>query len=298
MAQILDGRLVAKKLKAHLRQRVEELRARGVIPTLVLVRVGEDAASGVYLRAKGKACKVVGIESRLVHFPEDVSGDTLRAEVRDLCGEAAVHGVVVQLPLPVHIDEDEIIATVDPAKDVDGFHPYNLGLLCLGSPRFVPATPLGILRILDYYDIDLDGRRVVVVGRSRIVGRPLANLLSAKRTPGNATVTVCHSRTRNLGDVTRGAEILIVAAGQKGLISAEMVSPEAVVIDVGMHREPDPDRPGKERLCGDVDFAALADRVRAITPVPGGVGPMTVACLLENTVVAAESGPPGPRHQE
>lgn len=288
MSEILDGRLVAKKLKDGLRGRVEALREAGISPSLVLIRVGEDPASAVYVRSKEKACKAVGIDSRSDLLAEGIVARELFERIEALNRDRSVHGILLQLPLPPHLPEDELLQAIDPAKDVDGFHPLNLGLLCLGKPRFVPATPLGISKILEFYGIATEGRRVVVVGRSRIVGRPLANLLSAKAPSGNATVTLCHTRTRDIAAVTREAEILVAAAGRKRMITAEMVSPEAVVIDVGIHREPDPERPGKNRLCGDVDFESLKRRVRAITPVPGGVGPMTVACLLENTVMAAE----------
>ncbi|GAG40727.1 unnamed protein product, partial [marine sediment metagenome] len=252
---------VAERLKDELRGRVSALRDRGVCPKLVLLRVGEDPASAVYVRAKQKACEAVGIISQSEHLAEEISAGDLLDRVAALGRDESVHGLLVQLPLPPHLPEDQILEAVDPEKDVDGFHPLNLGLLCLGTPRFVPATPSGILKILDFYDIETEGRRVAIVGRSRIVGRPLANLLSRKARAGNATVTLCHTATRDLARATREAQILVAAAGSKRMITADMVSPDAVVVDVGMHREPDPERPGKNRLCGDVDFEALNGRV-------------------------------------
>jgi len=292
VAKILNGRQVAKELRASLRERVERLETRGIRPTLKLLRVGDDPASAVYVRAKTKGSAKVGIDAETIQWPADVSEQELLARVDALGREDAVHGILVQLPLPGHISEEKVLRAIDPEKDVDGFHPENFGLLCQGVPRFIPATPAGILKLLAYYEIPTEGRHVVVAGRSRIVGRPLANLLSAKSDAGNATVTLCHTRTRDLAHFTRQADILIAAAGQPRFVTAEMVSPGCVVIDVGIHRFPDPENPGKARLCGDVDFETVEPKVRAITPVPGGVGPMTVATVLENTVLAAERRSP------
>ncbi len=288
MADLLRGRAVAKKLKEELRQQTEELKKEGITPSLFLIRVGEDPASEVYVAAKEKGCQQVGIASEVIHLPETTSETELLERVGAIGADPSVDGLLVQLPLPDHIDEDRVIEAVNPAKDVDGFHPHNVGLLTLGQPRFIPATPLGILKILEHYDIDPRGRRVVILGRSRIVGRPLANLLSSKLPGGNATVTVCHTGTRDLPAVTREAEILIVAAGRKRMVTADWVAPGAVVVDVGIHREPHPEKPGKDKLCGDVDFDGVAEKASAITPVPGGVGPMTVAALLANTVASAQ----------
>jgi methylenetetrahydrofolate dehydrogenase (NADP+)/methenyltetrahydrofolate cyclohydrolase len=288
VAEILDGRVAAGKLKDEVGRRVGVLERSGISPQLVMLRVGEDPASRVYVRAKEKACSRVGIRSRVILLAEETRREELRQQIESLNADTAVHGILLQLPLPGDLPEDEMLSAIDPGKDVDGFHPLNVGCLCLGLPAFIPATPLGIMRLLEHYAIPIAGRRVVVLGRSRIVGRPLANLLSSRGVHGNATVTICHTRTADLGAVTREAEILIAAAGRKRLVTAEMVSPGAVVVDVGIHREPDADRPGKMKLCGDVDFARVKERARAITPVPGGVGPMTVAALLENTVRAAQ----------
>lgn len=287
MAQLLDGVAAAAALRAKVSRGVATLARKGVVPQIVMMRVGDDPASKVYVRAKEKAAQEVGVLSRTILLPADISAARLRSEITNLNADEEVHGILLQLPLPAPLPEEEMLAAIDPAKDVDGFHPMNVGRLVLGLPGFVPATPLGVLRLMEHYDISVAGRRVVVIGRSRIVGRPLANMLSAKDPHGDATVTVCHSRTKDLGGVTREAEILIAAAGQKHLVTADMVSPGVVVIDVGIHREPDPARPGKQRLTGDVDFEAVKDIAAAITPVPGGVGPMTVAALMENTFRAA-----------
>lgn len=292
MAQILDGRAAAAALEARLIRRVAALADRGVVPGLTLVRVGEDPASITYVRSKERACRRVGIRSDTLVLPAQTTRDDLLATIARLNADPAVHGILLQLPLPTHLSQEEFLAALDPRKDVDGFHPINVGRLCLGLPGFVPATPLGILRMLQHYAIPVAGRRVVILGRSRIVGRPLANLLSAQRPEGNATVTLCHSQTRELPTVTRTAEILIAAVGRPRFVVGGMVTPGAIVIDVGIHGEPDPERPGKRRLFGDVDFEAVQGIASAISPVPGGVGPMTVACVVENTVEAAEGSPP------
>jgi len=288
MPRILDGRAAATALRQRLRGRVDALRAAGVVPHLVLIQVGEDPASSVYVRSKEKGCAELGIRSRTLRPAADIRPDALRDEIRALNRDPDVHGMLLQLPLPAGLEEDPLLGEIDPAKDVDGFHPVNVGRLCLGLPGFVPATPLGIVRLLQHHEVPVPGRRVVILGRSRLVGRPLANLLSSRGEIGNATVTLCHTQTRDLPAVAREAEILIAAVGRPRFVTREMVTGGAVVVDVGVHREPDPAREGATRLCGDVDFDAVAPHVAAISPVPGGVGLMTVACLLENTVRAAE----------
>ena len=288
MARILDGRAAALALRQRLVGRMASLRDAGVVPQLVLIQVGDDPASTVYVRSKAKGCAELGIRSRTLRPAADVAIGPLREEIHALNRDPQVHGILLQLPLPATLDENLLLAEIDPAKDVDGFHPINVGRLCLGLSGFVPATPLGILRLLQHHAVPVEGRRVVILGRSRLVGRPLANLLSSRSPEGNATVTLCHTRSRDLAAITREAEILVAAVGRPRFVTAEMVGGDAVVIDVGMHREPDPGRPDCTKLCGDVDFAAVEPRVSAISPVPGGVGPMTVACLLENTVRAAE----------
>jgi methylenetetrahydrofolate dehydrogenase (NADP+) / methenyltetrahydrofolate cyclohydrolase len=277
VAQILDGKVVAAKVQAAVAEGVTALRARGVHPTLAVVLVGEDPASKVYVGGKRRACQAVGIEARDHLFPQGLTETDLLALVRALNADRSVHGILVQLPLPQGIDEDRVIAAVDPSKDIDGFHPENLGRLLAGTPRVVPCTPAGIVEILDHYGVDLKGAEAVVVGRSRIVGKPLAQLLLGR----HATVTICHTRTRDLAAHTQRAEVLAVAAGRPGVVTGDMVRGDAVVVDVGVNRLPD------GRLAGDVDFATVSTRVRAITPVPGGVGPMTIAMLMRNTLDAA-----------
>jgi methylenetetrahydrofolate dehydrogenase (NADP+) / methenyltetrahydrofolate cyclohydrolase len=274
---ILDGRPVAAKVQAAVAAGVAELRRRSVIPTLAVVLVGQDPASQVYVGRKQRACAEVGVVARDHLFPDGVDQARLLALLGELNADPGVHGILVQLPLPAGLDEDRVIAAVDPRKDVDGFHPENLGRLLAGHPRVVPGTPAGILEILDHYGVELKGAEAVVVGRSRIVGKPLGQLLLGR----HATVTTCHTRTRDLAAHTRRAEVLAVAAGRPAVVTGDMVRPDAVVIDVGVNRGAD----GK--LSGDVDYASVAPRVRAITPVPGGVGPMTVAMLLRNTLAAA-----------
>jgi methylenetetrahydrofolate dehydrogenase (NADP+)/methenyltetrahydrofolate cyclohydrolase len=239
--------------------------------------VGEDPASKVYVGGKRRACQALGIEARDHLYPHGLAEGDLLALIRDLNADRSIHGILIQLPLLSGIDEDRVIAAVDPAKDVDGFHPENLGRLLAGTPGVLPCTPAGVIEILDHYGIDLKGAEAVVVGRSRIVGKPLAQLLLGR----HATVTMCHTRTRDLGAHTQRAEVLAVAAGRPAVVTGAMVRPDAVVVDVGVNRLPD----GK--LAGDVDFASVSPRVRAITPVPGGVGPMTIAMLMRNTLAAA-----------
>jgi methylenetetrahydrofolate dehydrogenase (NADP+)/methenyltetrahydrofolate cyclohydrolase len=274
---ILDGKAVAAEVQATVAAGAADLRRRGVVPTLAVVLIGQDPASRIYVARKRAACQAVGIVARDHLFPEGLDEDRLLGLVRELNGDGTVHGILVQLPLPAGVDEDRVIGAVDPRKDVDGFHPENLGRLLAGHPAVLPCTPAGILEILDHYGVELKGAEAVVVGRSRIVGKPLSQLLLGR----HATVTVCHTRTRDLAAHTRRAEVLAVAAGRAGVVTGDMVRPDAVVVDVGTNRLAD------GRLVGDVDFGSVAPRVRAITPVPGGVGPMTVAMLMRNTLAAA-----------
>jgi len=258
---------------------VDALRAEaGVTPTLAVVLVGEDPASQVYVRNKKRAADEVGIASRDFLFPAGCSRETLLATLGEINRDPGIHGTLLQLPLPAGLDEDEAVAAIAPEKDVDGLHPANLGRLLAGKPSTVPCTPAGCLEILDYYGVDLLGAEAVVVGRSRLVGKPLAQLLLGR----HATVTTCHTRTRDLAAHTRRADVLCVAAGRPGVVTGDMVKPGAVVVDVGVNRLE------SGRLAGDVDFPSASERARAITPVPGGVGPMTVAMLLRNTLLAAQ----------
>jgi len=283
VALLLDGRVVAVKVQVAVAEEASGLRARGVTPTLAVVLVGQDPASRVYVQRKRATAQSLGIRAVDHLYPDGLAEGHLLGLIRELNADRSVHGILVQLPLPAGIDEDRVLAAVDPSKDVDGFHPENLGRLLAGTPSVVPCTPAGVLEILDYYGVELKGAEAVMVGRSRIVGKPLSQLLLAR----HATVTVCHTRTRDLAAHTRRAEVLLVAAGRPAVVTGEMVRDDAVVVDVGVNRLPD------GRLAGDVDATTVAARVRAITPVPGGVGPMTIAMLMKNTVAATsrQAGP-------
>ena len=276
-AQILDGKSLAAQVRAQLKEKVAQLARRGIHPGLAVILAGENPASGLYVRNKVRACEETGVRSTLFELPGSVSEHELLFTVEDLNQDPAVHGILVQLPLPAHVDASRVLAAVSPRKDVDGFHAENLGALLAGQPRFVPCTPAGVMRLLDHARVPLAGRRAVVIGRSTIVGKPLALLLLQR----DATVTWCHSKTRDMESVTKTADILVAAAGRPKLVGAAMVKPGACVIDVGINRLPD------GGLAGDVDFDAVKDVAGWITPVPGGVGPMTVAMLLENCLQAA-----------
>jgi methylenetetrahydrofolate dehydrogenase (NADP+)/methenyltetrahydrofolate cyclohydrolase len=292
-AIIIDGRAAGLKVREQVKIRTAALRERGIIPCLAVVLAGEDPASLSYVKAKEKALAEAGMESRDIRLPASVSGAELLSLIGGLNRDAKVHGILVQLPLPPHIDQDEVIAAIDPGKDVDGFHPVSAGNLALGRPGFLPCTPHGVLVLLRETGIPLAGAHAVVVGRSNIVGKPLANLLT--RRDINATVTICHTGSGDLARYTLQADILIAAAGKPALIKPDMVKPGAAVIDVGVNRVPDLSSKTGYRLRGDVDPAA-AERAGYITPVPGGVGPMTIAMLLRNVADAAEqrlkSSPP------
>ncbi|MCI0440815.1 MAG: bifunctional methylenetetrahydrofolate dehydrogenase/methenyltetrahydrofolate cyclohydrolase FolD [Chloroflexi bacterium] len=287
-AKIIDGVSMAEQIRAEVAQTAEEMkRKHGVTPGLAVVLVGDDPASAVYVRNKGKAATEAGIFSENVNLPAGTSQDELLKLLDRLNEEARFHGILVQLPLPGHIDENAIIEAISPHKDVDGLHPFNMGLLMAGRPRFIPATPAGIQQMLLRSGYDPEGKRVVVCGRSNIVGKPVANLLMQRTKGANATVTVCHTRTKDLADITRQADILIAATGQPEMIKADMVKEGVVVIDVGVNRVNAPERRRGYKLVGDVDFEAVSQKAEAISPVPGGVGPMTIAMLLNNTIRAA-----------
>jgi methylenetetrahydrofolate dehydrogenase (NADP+)/methenyltetrahydrofolate cyclohydrolase len=285
-AVIIDGKAAAQKIRDDAAVRAGALRERGILPCLAVVLVGEDPASLSYVGAKEKALAEAGMAGRDIRLPRSAGEGELLSLIGRLNQDPAVHGILVQLPLPEHIGEDKVIAAIDPAKDVDGFHPFSVGSMVLGRPGFLPCTPHGVLTLLRELPVTLDGARAVVVGRSNIVGKPLANLLS--RRDVNATVTLCHTGTRNLEGLCREADILIAAAGKPALISGAMVKEGAVVIDVGVNRVADPSAKKGYRLRGDVDFDSAAERASYITPVPGGVGPMTIAMLLQNVLIAAE----------
>jgi methylenetetrahydrofolate dehydrogenase (NADP+)/methenyltetrahydrofolate cyclohydrolase len=281
-AAILDGKALAEEIRAEIAAGTAEFQQRtGIVPCLAAVLVGDDPASQSYVRSKQRACERAGIASQLHRPPADTSTAALLELVAGLNANPAVHGILVQLPLPKGLDEARVLEAIDPLKDVDALHPENVGRLVQGRPRFLPCTPHGVQELLLRNQVEIAGQNVVVLGRSDIVGKPLAVMLMQRGRGGDATVTVCHSRTRRLGDVTRGADILIVAIGRAGFVTAEMVKPGAVVIDVGINRT-------EAGLVGDVDFAAVREVAGRITPVPGGVGPLTVAMLLHNTLLAAK----------
>ncbi len=274
MGHLIDGKEIARQIKEELKEEVQGLKEKGMQVCLAVIQVGDDPASTVYVRNKKKACEYIGIGSKSFDLPGTASEEELVSLVESLNQDPEVNGILVQLPLPKHIDEDRIIRTISPDKDVDGFHPISVGRLWIGEKGFLSCTPAGIIQLLKRSGIQMEGRHCVIVGRSNIVGKPMAALLLRE----NATVTVTHSRTRNLPKVTRTADILIVAMGKERFITSEYVKDGAVVIDVGMHRD------AENRLCGDVDFADVEPKVSAITPVPGGVGPMTIAMLMNNCV--------------
>jgi methylenetetrahydrofolate dehydrogenase (NADP+)/methenyltetrahydrofolate cyclohydrolase len=287
-AQILDGKLAARQVRDELAERVRELTERGRTPRLVVVLVGEDPASRVYVRNKGKAARKIGIDAETREIPADVSQEELEATIDALGQDPTVHGILVQLPLPDGLDAERVVRRIPPAKDVDGLHPVNVGELARGAPRFAPCTPAGVLELLERNAVDVRGKHVVIVGRSNLVGRPLASLLLLKGPRGDATVTVCHSRSENMAEIVRSGDVVVAAVGRPDTVTADMVKPGAVVVDVGINRIDDPTTEKGSRLVGDVDFEAVQEIASWITPVPGGVGPMTVAMLLANTVQAAE----------
>ena len=279
MAEIINGKLVSSEIRAKIASDVEIFKAEsGIVPGLAVIIVGNNPASQVYVRNKSRACAEVGINSYEIALPEDTTEEELLARIADLNLDERVHGILVQLPLPAHIDEQSVINAISPKKDVDAFHPENVGKILIGNYTFLPCTPAGVMDLLSYYNIDISGKKCVVVGRSNIVGKPMAHLLLEK----NGTVTVCHSRTKNLVDEIRGADILVVAIGKAEFVKGDMIKPGAVVIDVGINRCED----GKLR--GDVEYSTASEVASYITPVPGGVGPMTITTLLKNTLRAAQ----------
>ena len=287
--QLIDGKKTSTEIKQEIAAEVAEMTAAGIRrPHLAAILVGHDGGSETYVANKVRSCAECGFESTLLRFEDDITETQLLDEVRKLNNDDNVDGFIVQLPLPGHINEQRVIETVDPDKDVDGFHPVNVGRLSIGLPGFKSATPAGIIELLRRYNIDTRGKHVVVIGRSNIVGKPVASLLMQKGNPGDATVTVCHSRTANLAEITRQADIIIAALGKPGFVTAAMVKDGATLIDVGTTRVPDASRKSGFRLCGDVDFENVAPKCAFITPVPGGVGPMTICSLMLNTLQAAK----------
>ncbi|MFL5545953.1 MAG: bifunctional methylenetetrahydrofolate dehydrogenase/methenyltetrahydrofolate cyclohydrolase FolD [Gemmatimonadales bacterium] len=288
-ARVLDGTAIAQTIRTEVAAQVAKLSAQGQKPGLAAVLVGEDPASAVYVRSKGKACEEAGMHSVTLRLPANTSEAELLETVDRLNADQQIHGILVQLPLPKHINSERVLRRIDPIKDVDGFHPVNVGKLVIGDrTAFRPATPYGVQQMLIRSGIDTRGAHAVIVGRSNIVGRPMANLLIQQGPGGDATVTVCHSKTRDLPAVTRSADILIAAIGKAEFVTADMVRPGAVVIDVGINRVDDSSRPRGYRLVGDVAYGPVSQVASAITPVPGGVGPMTIAMLLQNTLQAMQ----------
>ena len=280
MAKIIDGKAISAQIREEIAQKVQVYSEKtGTRPGLAVIIVGDNPASQVYVRNKKKACEQVGFNSWVYEMPESTTQDELNALIDKLNCDSTVHGILVQLPLPKHLDEKEVILRIKPEKDVDAFHPYNVGRITIGDPKFLPCTPAGIMELLKRSNIEIAGKECVVIGRSNIVGKPMALLLLAE----NGTVTVCHSKTRDLKDVCKRADILVVAIGKADFVTADMVKEGAVVIDVGMNRN------AEGKLTGDVDFASVSEVASYITPVPGGVGPMTITMLLQNTLTAAEN---------
>ena len=278
MAQIINGKEISQTIKDELKAEVTDLKAQGVSVTLAVIQVGNDPASSVYVRNKKNACAYIGIESLAYELPEDTTEEALLGLIEELNQRTDVNGILVQLPLPAHINENKVIQAIDPKKDVDGVHPQSVGALCIGQPGFVSCTPAGIIQLLKRSGIEMDGKHCVVVGRSNIVGKPMSLLMLRE----NATVTICHSHTKDLKAMCREADILICAIGKPLFFTSEYIKEGAVVIDVGIHRN------AQNKLCGDVDFDDVVDKVSEITPVPGGVGPMTIAMLMYNCVRSAE----------
>ena len=278
MAYLIDGKRISTEVKDELKEKVAGLREKGVECTLAVIQVGNDPASSVYVNNKHKACAYVGIRSLVYALPEETTEEKLLELIAELNERKDVHGILVQLPLPKHIKEETVLLNIDPKKDVDGFHPMNVGNLNVGRKAYVSCTPAGIIELLKRSNIEIEGKECVVIGRSNIVGKPMATLMLQE----NATVTICHSRTKNLKEVAKRADILIVAIGKPKFVTAEYVKEGAVVIDVGIHRNED------NKLCGDVDFESVEPLASAVTPVPGGVGPMTIAMLMKNCVESVE----------
>jgi methylenetetrahydrofolate dehydrogenase (NADP+)/methenyltetrahydrofolate cyclohydrolase len=287
-AKIIDGKQIAAQMREELKQKVAQLKTKGITPGLAVILVGEDPASKSYVTAKEKACEEIGMYSSDNRLPASTGQTEVMALIEELNHDPKIHGILVQLPLPKQINEDTVLLAIDPKKDVDGFHPVNVGKMVVGQRAYFPCTPHGVIQLLTRSGVKLDGAEVVVVGRSNIVGKPVANMLIQKSPTGNATVTVCHTRTTNLADHVRRADIIIAAAGRPNTITADMVKPGAVVIDVGVNRIEDATKKNGYRLVGDVDFEAVKEKASLITPVPGGVGPMTITMLLYNTVESAE----------
>lgn len=287
-AQIIDGKQNAVDMRAEIKEEVAKLKDEGIVPGLGVILIGEDPASKSYVTAKERTCEELGIYSDDNRLPDDTAQEDLIALVNKMNNDPKINGILVQLPLPKHLDEGEVLLAIDPDKDVDGFHPTNIGKMVAGQKAFLPCTPHGVIQLLQRSGVTIEGAEVVIVGRSNIVGKPLANMLIQKAPGGNATVTVCHTRTKDLANHTRRADIVVAAAGRPNTITADMVKDGVVVIDVGVNRVEDATKKRGYRLVGDVDFEAVKEKASLITPVPGGVGPMTITMLMYNTVESAK----------
>ena len=285
-SKVLSGLDTAAKVYESFNDRIKVLSTKGVVPGLCVVLVGEDPASQIYVRTKSKKLKSLGLISETIRLDADVTEQKLLSIIEDLNANSKFHGILVQMPLPEHINSQNVINSINPAKDVDGFHPENVGWLSIGKPRFIPCTPKGIMRIFSHYNIDLTGKDIVVIGRSNIVGRPMSILVSSNN--ANGTCTVCHSRTKNINDYSKNADIIISAIGVPNFLTSEMIKEDSIIIDVGINRI-DSDNQKGYKIVGDADYDSVFDKVSKITPVPGGVGPMTIAMLVENTIEAAEN---------
>ncbi|MBI9068372.1 MAG: bifunctional 5,10-methylene-tetrahydrofolate dehydrogenase/5,10-methylene-tetrahydrofolate cyclohydrolase [Salinivirgaceae bacterium] len=288
--KLIDGKKINQEVKAEIAKEVEEMVAKGLKrPNLAVIMVGEDGASATYVGSKIRTCKEVGFESTDINYPESVTEEEILRKIEEINTNDEIDGLIIQLPLPKHISEDKVIEAIDYKKDVDGFHPINAGRLAMGLPSFLPATPAGIIELLARYNIETEGKNCVVLGRSNIVGTPISLLMSRKAKPGNATVTICHSRTKNIKEICKNADILIAAIGQMEFVTADMVKEGATVIDVGIHRVKSDQTKSGWKIKGDVKFDEVAEKCEYITPVPGGVGPMTIISLLKNTLLAAQN---------
>lgn len=285
-SKVLSGLDTAAKVYESFNDRIKVLSTKGVVPGLCVVLVGDDPASQIYVRTKSKKLKSLGLLSEMICLDADVTEQKLLSIIEDLNANSKFHGILVQMPLPRHINSQNVISSINPTKDVDGFHPVNVGWLSIGKPRFIPCTPKGIMRIFSHYNIDLTGKHIVVIGRSNIVGRPMSILVSSNN--ANGICTVCHSRTKNINDYSRNADIIITAIGVPNFLTSEMIKEDSIIIDVGINRI-DSDNEKGYKIVGDADYDSVFDKVSKITPVPGGVGPMTIAMLVENTIEAAEN---------
>ena len=285
--KVLLGKPVAEKNYSLLKDRIIKLKNEGIVPKLVVILVGDNAASKIYVNSKAKIFKQLNCYSEIIKLKENVSKNLLFKLINKLNKDNSIHGILLQLPLPKHLDSNNFLSKINPLKDVDGFHPENLGLLLQGDPRFIPCTPLGCIKILDYYKIDVKSKHVVIIGRSNIVGKPMMSLLSQSFEIGNATVTICHSYTKDLSEYTKSADIIICAVGRPNLINKTMIKEGCVIVDVGINRINDSTEKGYH-IVGDVDYNSVSNIVGSITPVPGGVGPMTISMLVNNTILAAE----------